>query len=60
MVAAPDGRAWPQRRQGDVLALYKLMEDVLDLKLQAKFFKDVEITADGKERRLMQAEKVNK
>lgn len=53
-----DGRAWPQRRQADVLALYKLMEDVLDLKLQARFFQDVELSAEGNLRRMKSEEKV--
>lgn len=39
-------RAWPVRRQADVAALYRFMEDVLDLKLEARYFED-RVTQEG-------------
>ena len=31
-----DGRAWPERRQQQVLALYRLMDEVLGTRLQVR------------------------
>eukprot|EP00879_Flechtneria_rotunda_P000780 GHRR01000901.1.p1 GENE.GHRR01000901.1~~GHRR01000901.1.p1 ORF type:complete len:490 (+),score=163.56 GHRR01000901.1:462-1931(+) len=53
-----DGRAWPQRRERDVLRLYRLMEDVLDLKLEAKFFQDTVPAGNGQMRRLSSTDQV--
>uniref|UniRef100_A0A383WJU6 Protein kinase domain-containing protein n=2 Tax=Tetradesmus obliquus TaxID=3088 RepID=A0A383WJU6_TETOB len=53
-----DGRGWPKSRQGRVLGLYKLIEDVLDLKLQARFFQDTVTGADGAVRRVASSDRV--
>jgi len=53
-----DGRAWPERRRQRVLALYELIEDLLGLKLQARFFQDTETGPDGQARRLGSSEVV--
>eukprot|EP00775_Hariotina_reticulata_P012014 gene12014-12158_t len=53
-----DGRAWPERKRQKVLKFYDLIEDLLGLKLQARFFQDVAIGPDGQARRLGSSEVV--
>jgi hypothetical protein len=58
MATRLDGRAWPKRRQEQVLQLYKLLRDILDLNLEAKFFQDTQVGPDGQLRRLRSNERV--
>lgn len=43
-----DGRAWPERKRDRVMAFYELVSELQDVKLEAKFFDDVTLDADGK------------